>query len=295
MSLHQHHPYIQYAPVMQHYVPPQSPAHPQVTQQQQQPPPQQTPTPVPPATTVAPNDTYTQQHANASPTQTQTQLQAQAQNQNQSTPLIAQGDWTKNLVHLAKTAELKKHALTLQLHTAHILSAHSQLEAKNKALQDVKEEKNRLESERSRLLNCLRQVNEDRDKTDLCEQTINKEISDLRAKIQAITDGEYAVAKREVDALRAELGQPPMPSLQQTLEEKNQAYLNERRLNGAPASTETSTPVLSGAKRTISEPAAAETPTKRPRGRPKGSKNKKNLTAVGGSTSAGAGGDAAGE
>jgi len=37
----------------------------------------------------------------------------------QAKPLVATGDWTKNLVHLAKTAELKKHALTLQLHTAH--------------------------------------------------------------------------------------------------------------------------------------------------------------------------------
>jgi len=79
-------------------------------------------------------------------------------------PLVATGDWTKNLVHLAKTAELKygpntsiepegividlfprrKHALTLQLHTAHILSAHESLEQKNKAIQDLKEQKNKL-------------------------------------------------------------------------------------------------------------------------------------------------------
>jgi hypothetical protein len=37
----------------------------------------------------------------------------------------------------------RKHALTLQLHTAHILSAHASLEAKNKALQDIKEQRNR--------------------------------------------------------------------------------------------------------------------------------------------------------
>jgi hypothetical protein len=79
-----------------------------------------------------------------------------------SKPLVATGDWTKNLVHLAKTAELKyapntsierektvidlfrKHALTLQLHTAHILSAHESLEQKNKAIQDLKEQKNKL-------------------------------------------------------------------------------------------------------------------------------------------------------
>jgi hypothetical protein len=46
--------------------------------------------------------------------------------------------------------------------------------------------------------------------------------AELRARIQQITDGEYATAKRDVDALRAELGQPPLPSLQATLEEKSQ-------------------------------------------------------------------------
>jgi hypothetical protein len=46
--------------------------------------------------------------------------------------------------------------------------------------------------------------------------------ADLRARIQQITDGEYANAKRDVDALRAELGQPPVPGLQATLEEKSQ-------------------------------------------------------------------------
>lgn len=78
--------------------------------------------------------------------------------------------------------------MTLQLHTAHILSAHATLDSKNKAVQDLKEQKNkyvqrfqivsrkgslaetpldRLESERTRLLVCLREVNEDRDKVHL--------------------------------------------------------------------------------------------------------------------------------
>ncbi|KAL5490002.1 hypothetical protein ACEPAI_4835 [Sanghuangporus weigelae] len=287
MSLHQGNPYLQYPPVMHHYVPPQSPARPPVPPPQLQPQ-QQQHTPTMPATTVAPSDTYTREaQPHTTGGSSQSQMPAQAQNQNHSTPLVAQGDWTKNLVHLAKTAELKKHSLTLQLHTAHILSAHTQLEAKNKALQDIKEEKNRLESERSRLLNCLRQVNEDRDKADLMESTINKECSDLRAKIQIITDGEYTFAKREVDALRAELGQPPLPSLQQTLEEKGRAYLNERRLNGAPASTESGTPASSAPKRGATELAATDAPMKRPRGRPKGSKNKKNPAAAAIGSSAG--------
>jgi hypothetical protein len=50
--------------------------------------------------------------------------------------------------------------------------------------------------------------------------------ADLRARIQQITDGDYATAKRDVDALRAELGQPPLPGLQATLEEKSQQYVH---------------------------------------------------------------------
>jgi hypothetical protein len=94
---------------------------------------------------------------------TPTTASTSAQPASSSKPLVATGDWTKNLVHLAKTAELKydrppverdeitigiffrrKHALTLQLHTAHILSAQESLEQKNKTIQDLKEQKNKL-------------------------------------------------------------------------------------------------------------------------------------------------------
>ncbi|KAH9928455.1 uncharacterized protein BXZ73DRAFT_48421 [Epithele typhae] len=185
-----------------------------------------------------------------------------------STPILATGDWTKNLVHLAKTAELKKHALTLQLHTAHILSAHAALETKSKAIQDLKEQKNKLESERSRLLNCLREAY--RDKTDLAEATLDKEVKDLQAKIKTITDGEYSTAKVEVDRLRQELGQPALPSLQSTLEEKSQEYLKALRLQAEQVASAT------GTKRPAADELGADgQPVKRPRGRPKGSKNSK--------------------
>lgn len=45
--------------------------------------------------------------------------------------------------------------------------------------------------------------------------------TDTRAKIEQLTSGDYAVAKGDVDRLRAELGQPPMPSLQETLDERS--------------------------------------------------------------------------
>lgn len=56
-------------------------------------------------------------------------------------PLVATGNWTTELVQLAKTAELKKHSLTLQLHTANIVAAHNTLEQKDKTIQDIKEQK----------------------------------------------------------------------------------------------------------------------------------------------------------
>ncbi|KAH9966553.1 hypothetical protein BC827DRAFT_1176803 [Russula dissimulans] len=200
---------------------------------------------------------------------TSTQAPAQAgRSSTQQQPLIAQGDWTKNLVQLAKTAELKKYALTLQLQTAHILSAHATLDQKMRSIQDLKEQKNKLDSERTRLLNCLREVNEDRDKTDMMEAQLNNECAELRTRIQQITDGEYAAAKRDVDALRAELGQPPLPGLQATLEEKSQQYLQERRLATEQSSKRS-------ADETLADVAQGQgTSMKRPRGRPKGSKNR---------------------
>lgn len=139
-----------------------------------------------PVTHVAPKDTQRQpvlqqkqpEHAPQLVQQQQQLLQQQQGVQSgtsaqasTSTPLVAKGDWTKDLVHLAKTAELKcvpefflitlpspshilaftilflclfrKHALTLQLHTAHILSAHASLEQKGKAIQDLREQKHK--------------------------------------------------------------------------------------------------------------------------------------------------------
>lgn len=256
-----------------------------------------------PFTHVAPKDIQRQSQSQPQqqPQQPQPQQQA-AQGSGSSAPLVATGDWTKDLVHLAKTAELKKHALTLQLHTAHILSAHASLEQKGKVIQDLREQKNKLESERTRLLNCLREINEDRDKVDLMESSVEKECQDTRAKIAQLTDGDYAIAKADVDKLRQELGQPPLPSLQSTLDEKTNQYLNERRLNGNEAQTQSHsvtqphTPSQARAEPSSSAstsnkrsaPAGHNShdgQSKRPRGRPKGSKNR---TKDGGNDAAGA-------
>lgn len=143
----------------------------------------------------------------------------------------------------------------------------------------------RLESERTRLLNCLREVNEDRDKVDLMESSLEKECRDTRAKIAQLTETDYAIAKADVDRLRKELGQPPLPSLQHTLEEKTSQYLNERRLSGnesqsaalpGPSRSMSASAASSSNKRPASVPSSSvvDSQAKRPRGRPKGSKNK---------------------
>lgn len=110
----------------------------------------------------------------------------------------------------------------------------------------------------------------DRDQADLAEATLDRECDALRAKISQLAEGEYAIAKADVDRLRQDLGQPPLPSLQQTLEERTAQYLEERRLQGNQGESST------GNKRPSDGPAGgAETQAKRPRGRPKGSRNRK--------------------
>ncbi|KAJ7879026.1 hypothetical protein B0H14DRAFT_3082972 [Mycena olivaceomarginata] len=195
------------------------------------------------------------------PTTAQGQAQAQAQPpQQQPAAIVAKGNWTKDLVQLAKTAELKKHALTLQLHTAHILSAHASLTQKDRAVEDIREQRNRLESERARLIECLAQVNEDRNQADLLEATLDRERALLKAKIAQLSEGEYRAAKTDVDRLRAELGQPPLPTLQETLDGR-----------GAGSTTANGTGehiVAAGGE------DGGGGQVKRPRGRPRGSRNR---------------------
>ena len=116
---------------------------------------------------------------------------------------------------------------------------------------------------------------------------------ELRTKIKAITDGEYAASKREVDTLRQELGQEALPSLQNMLDEKSaslsiscrtsviqteisNSYIRGRRLNANGDNSN-----FSAKKRPAPAPkldegcsAPGEPPVKRPRGRPRGSRNK---------------------
>lgn len=66
------------------------------------------PSAIPSLDNTPPQHDPQQQHLIEQQQQQQRQQQQQPQQQaNSSTPLIATGDWTKDLVHLAKTAELK--------------------------------------------------------------------------------------------------------------------------------------------------------------------------------------------
>ncbi|EJU00696.1 hypothetical protein DACRYDRAFT_54164 [Dacryopinax primogenitus] len=143
-------------------------------------------------------------------------------------------DWSQQLLKLAKTAELKKHTLALQIHTADIVNAQASLEEKQKALQDVRSEKNWLESERERLLEALKEVNLDRERVDLAEANLGRSIQEYQTTITTVTDGDYAPSRGTVDALRQELELPPLPSLQDTLNEKAAIILEEKRRAAQP-------------------------------------------------------------
>lgn len=54
----------------------------------------------------------------------------------------------------------------------------------------------------------------------VCPNRLESRCADLRQQIQTLQEGEYAIAKADVDLLRAELGQPPLPPLQTKLDEK---------------------------------------------------------------------------
>ena len=103
----------------------------------------------------------------------------------------------------------------------------------------------------------------DRDQADFAQGTLDRECDALRAKIQALSEGEYVIAKNEVDRLRAGLGQEPLPSLQQILEERRAQYLEERRRQGNEG------------ENTAGSGSTPDGQSKKPRGRPKGSRNKK--------------------
>ncbi|KAG8897614.1 hypothetical protein FRC01_011251 [Tulasnella sp. 417] len=235
-------------------------------------------------------------------------------------------DWTTSLVRMAKSAELKKHALTLQLQTTKIMSYDTTLQKKVKALNDFKKQRERLgeniarasqvepdpvnlpESQRTSLLAQLREINESREKVDLEESKAQKECDDLRKKINELEHGEYSTAKVEVDKLRRELGLEETKSLKSQLEERaakqrrssagNAGEATSSGTNPEPTSSSPPPPSQLPQKRgpgrppklaTTGTPVAAAPvvtstpsdvpsdggpPAKRPRGRPKGSKNK---------------------
>jgi len=199
-------------------------------------------------------------------------------------------DWSQQLIKLAKTAELKKHTLALQIHTADIVNAQASLEEKQKALQDVRSEKNWLESERERLLEALKEVNLDRERVDLAEANLSRSIQEYQTTITTVTDGDYARSRGTVDILRHELDLPPLPSLQDTLNEKAAIILEEKRRAAQPQQPTSQTRKRGRPPKRQSDHVpgtgemsfdgvldgvngeGGEGPAKRPRGRPRKSK-----------------------
>ncbi|KAG8863096.1 hypothetical protein FRB96_009276 [Tulasnella sp. 330] len=172
--------------------------------------------------------------------------QQQPQGQQQSQPVIAStsqasssntesprgivanrtDDWSESLVKLAKAAELKKHGLTLQMHTSRIVAYNMTLQKKERSMGGIRKQKESLEGQRTQLLNRLRAL-----QVDLEELKILRECDEIRNQMKEMTDGEYAEAKAAVDRLRRELDLDPAPSLEQKLEEKRMPYKEYVTLN----------------------------------------------------------------
>lgn len=105
---------------------------------------------------------------------------------------------------------------------------------------------------------------------------VETRMATLRSKISTLTaaNSPYALAKRDVDALRVELGQNVLPTVQSMIEEKGAGYLRGR-LEANSANSAGGSTVKRERERTQESAASGEVPVKRPRGRPKGSRNKK--------------------
>ncbi|KAG9003431.1 hypothetical protein FRB95_010933 [Tulasnella sp. JGI-2019a] len=192
-------------------------------------------------------------------------------------------DWTESLVKLAKSAELKKHALTLQMHTSRIVAYNLTLQKKERSMGAVRKQKESLEAQHTQLLNKLRVIDENREKAELEEAKALRECEEMRTLIKEMTEGEYTAAKTAVDRLRQELDMDPAPSLERKLEEKRGRHSTAAPMLTPVQARTTVSDARVPTKRTSSDRLATSTeslpvrdvpPAKRPRGRPKGSKNK---------------------
>ncbi|KZV96222.1 hypothetical protein EXIGLDRAFT_439436 [Exidia glandulosa HHB12029] len=186
--------------------------------------------------------------------------------------------WNVLLVQYVQVTAMKKLALTLELVKAKVLALQGMLSTREQELQSVKERKEMLDQERSRLLASLRAVNEAHEHAEVEERTLSADVHALQHQIQFLTSGELPIAQAKLDALRVELGEhdpAAQPPNRQSQIEVSSSLTPPSTHDGTLADTleDSAQPAADPPPVPVAVPPRAGEP-RRGRGRPRGSKGK---------------------
>ncbi|KAF9434099.1 hypothetical protein BGZ76_008545 [Entomortierella beljakovae] len=138
------------------------------------------------------------------------------------------------------------------------------LEEKQSVLDEVKSERKSLQSELSRYIIMVKQIQKDYELIQQAEAELTKDRDQLSQQLTQLRDHDFNFLKEEVDQLRAKKGLRPLPSLEQEEAEHLGRYLEKRREHwrgdgsqdlagpsdntssrGAPSSSSSSAPIHS--------------------------------------------------
>ncbi|KAF8972413.1 hypothetical protein BGZ52_009996, partial [Haplosporangium bisporale] len=103
------------------------------------------------------------------------------------------------------------------------------LEDKDSILDEVRAERKSLQSELSRYIAMVKQVQKDLELASQAETQLVTERDQLSLQLAQIRDTDYKILKEEVDQLRAKKGMRSLPTLEQEQAEVMGRYLEQRR------------------------------------------------------------------
>ncbi|KAG0037768.1 hypothetical protein BGZ82_001903 [Podila clonocystis] len=110
-----------------------------------------------------------------------------------------------------------------------VLTMAQSLEDKDSILDEVRAERKSLQSELSRYIAMVKQVQKDLELASQAETQLVTERDQLSLQLAQIRDTDYKILKEEVDQLRAKKGMRPLPTLEQEQAEVMGRYLEQRR------------------------------------------------------------------
>ncbi|KAG0017511.1 hypothetical protein BGZ81_010718 [Podila clonocystis] len=110
-----------------------------------------------------------------------------------------------------------------------VLTMAQSLEDKDSILDEVRAERKSLQSELSRYIAMVKQVQKDLELASQAETQLVTERDQLSLQLAQIRDTDYKILKEEVDQLRVKKGMRPLPTLEQEQAEVMGRYLEQRR------------------------------------------------------------------